>query len=203
MWMFYAVYVAAHAPGLGIITLLPSVFASTTGVSEAEASSWAGVALAVYVCGRLGWGVVADCIGNRNAFFIFLLGQSLCLFTAPWIASMWTTGAVLQILLVMTLFGGATSTFGSYAVELFGVRRSSSAIGITITGFGVAGIVGPIACNTSLESTGKPDTFFYTVGTVAAAMGVLPFMMKPQHWNESPTDSNTGVELSVVDVSPD
>ena len=167
-WAFFAVFVAVHVPGLGFLTLLPEAFESST-VSPSEAQSLTIVALAVYTLSRLAWGFASDYLGNRNSFFVFTLAQAAVLLALPELGNVDAIKKEIicgSVILCVSLCGGSTATFGSYVFEVFGPENAPSLIGLLLTGFGVAGVVGPAMASLIFHHTGNFDIYHYVCGAL-------------------------------------
>lgn len=100
--------------------------------------------------GRLGFSTLSDKIGRKAAYHFVcsfgILGAVFCITGSPLLS-------VIGILLCEAAYGGNFSVLPSLLAKRFGMANTSRVHSITLTGWSVGGIVGPVLANTFTGST--------------------------------------------------
>lgn len=144
IWFMFAVNISC---GLSIISQEKSIL-SALGIT-AIAAILSGTALS-NSGGRLGFSTLSDKIGRKAAYHFVcsfgILGALFCVTGSPVLS-------VLGILLCEAAYGGNFSVLPSLLAKRFGMGNASRVHAMTLTGWSVGGIVGPLLANTFTGST--------------------------------------------------
>lgn len=133
--------------------------------------------------GRIGWGVVSDTLvrGRRKALVIILCGASVVFLVAmATVGPTWgvLTGIVLALLLGLTIasFASLTQTLSVEAVE---PRLAGSAMGYTLMGTSLGGMIGPPLFGAVVDLSGQfGNGWLLTAALVLAGTLLLGFWFK-------------------------
>lgn len=144
IWFMFAVNISC---GLSIISQEKSLL-SALGIT-AIAAILSGTALS-NSGGRLGFSTISDKIGRKAAYHFVcsfgILGALFCITGSPILS-------VIGILLCEAAYGGNFSVLPSLLAKRFGMSNASRVHSMTLTGWSVGGIVGPLLANTFTGTT--------------------------------------------------
>jgi OFA family oxalate/formate antiporter-like MFS transporter len=144
IWFMFAVNISC---GLSIISQEKSLL-SALGIT-AIAAILSGTALS-NSGGRLGFSTLSDKIGRKAAYHFVcsfgILGALFCITGSPVLS-------VIGILLCEAAYGGNFSVLPSLLAKRFGMSNASRVHSMTLTGWSVGGIVGPLLANTFTGTT--------------------------------------------------
>lgn len=144
IWFMFAVNISC---GLSIISQEKSLL-SALGIT-AIAAILSGTALS-NSGGRLGFSTLSDKIGRKAAYHFVcsfgILGALFCITGSPILS-------VIGILLCEAAYGGNFSVLPSLLAKRFGMANASRVHSMTLTGWSVGGIVGPLLANTFTGTT--------------------------------------------------
>jgi len=139
IWFMFAVNISC---GLAIISQEKGLLGSL-GIT-AIAAVLSGTALA-NSGGRLGFSTLSDKIGRKASYHFVcsfgILGALFCVTGSPMMS-------VLGILLCEAAYGGNFSVLPSLLAKRFGMGNASRVHSMTLTGWSVGGIMGPLLANT-------------------------------------------------------
>jgi ACS family hexuronate transporter-like MFS transporter len=153
--------------------------------SQPVAGICLAVAQAASAVGRVGWGVVSDTLfhGRRKPLVIILCAASVIFLAAmATVAPGWgvTVGIILALLLGLTIASFASLT-QTLAVEVVEPRLTGSAMGYTLMGTALGGVIGPPLFGAAVDLTGEfASGWLLTAGLVFAGTVLLGFRFKEQ-----------------------
>jgi OFA family oxalate/formate antiporter-like MFS transporter len=141
-WSIWFMFMTNISCGLAIISQEKGLL-TALGIS-AIAMVLSGTALS-NAGGRLGFSSVSDKIGRKAAYHFVcsfgILGAVFCITGSPMLS-------VIGILLCEAAYGGNFSVLPSLLAKRFGMSNASRVHSITLTGWSIGGIVGPLLANT-------------------------------------------------------
>jgi MFS family permease len=143
------------------------------GYSQAAAAQIASLVLASSLVGRLGMGWLADRIPKK---YVMLLIYLLVAAAIPLLFLTRTHGAIYLFAVVFGIgLGGEYMVIPLMAAELFGVRVLGRAMGVVLTGDGVAEALAPVLVGRMHDVSGSYATGFAAVigFAIAGAIAVL------------------------------
>jgi OFA family oxalate/formate antiporter-like MFS transporter len=161
-YLLWIMYLLAATAGLMLIAHLPSI-----AVAQADWKT-AGFLLVVILSifnalGRLGAGVLSDKVGRTRAMMLVFMLQALNMFlfafytTIPWL--------ILGSAIAGLAYGAVFSLFPTTTAEYFGMKNLGVNYGLIFTGWGVAGVIGPMLGGMVADKTGA-----YGYGYLVAAV---------------------------------
>jgi OFA family oxalate/formate antiporter-like MFS transporter len=161
-YLLWLMYLLAATAGLMLIAHLPSI-----AVAQANWKT-AGFLLVVILSifnalGRLGAGVLSDKVGRTRAMMLVFMLQALNMFlfafytTIPWL--------ILGSAIAGLAYGAVFSLFPTTTAEYFGMKNLGVNYGLIFTGWGVAGVIGPMLGGMVADKTGA-----YGYGYLVAAV---------------------------------
>lgn len=165
LWMSFLLSASA---GLMLIGHLANIAA-------VQANWQAGFILVVILAlfnalGRITGGYLSDTLGRTNALFIVFLIQAVNMFMFGWyqgIPSLMAGSALAGL-----AYGAIFALFPAATADYFGLRNLGVNYGIVFTGFGVAGIAGPLMGGLVVDLTGD-YTVSYLVSAVMLITGAI------------------------------
>jgi MFS transporter, OFA family, oxalate/formate antiporter len=127
--------------GITLISVASPLVQSRLSMTALQASAVVGLLGVFNGLGRFGWSSASDYLGRSGTFAAFFAVQLLCLLAMPWVGN----PVLFQVLLmlVITCYGGGFATMPAFLSDLFGPARLGALLGIMLTAWSVAGVVGP------------------------------------------------------------
>ena len=167
-YLLWAAYLMSAAAGLMLIGHLASI-------ASVQASWQAGFLLVVILSifnflGRIAGGFLSDKMGRTRALLIVFLIQAVNMFAF----SLYTTIPTLIAgsALAGLAYGALFALFPAATADFFGIKNLGVNYGLVFTGWGVAGIIGPILGGIVADITGSYN-ISYIVSAIMLLMGSL------------------------------
>lgn len=169
LWLTYLLTATA---GLMLIAHIASIALTQAG--------WQGgylliVVLSVFnAIGRIAAGFLSDVIGRTRAMILVFLLQAVNMFIFTFYTSvpLLIAGTALAGL----SYGALFSLFPSTTADFFGLKNLGLNYGLVFTGWGIAGIIGPILGGRVADLTGT-YTFSYMVSGILLLAGIVMVMV--------------------------
>jgi MFS transporter, OFA family, oxalate/formate antiporter len=164
-YLLWVMYLLASTAGLMLIAHLPSI--------AAVQANWKTAAmllvpvLAIFnALGRVGAGFLSDKLGRSRAMMLIFLVQAVNMF----LFTFYTTIPVLMIgsAVAGIAYGAVFSLFPTTTAEYFGMKNLGVNYGMIFTGWGIAGVFGPIIGGLVADKTGS-----YSYGYIVAGIFLL------------------------------
>jgi OFA family oxalate/formate antiporter-like MFS transporter len=161
-YLLWIMYLLAATAGLMLIAHLPSI-----AVAQADWKT-AGYLLVVILSvfnalGRLGAGVLSDKVGRTRAMMIVFLLQAVNMFLFTFYTTIPTL--IVGSAVAGLAYGAVFSLFPTTTAEFFGMKNLGVNYGLIFTGWGVAGVIGPMLGGMVADKTGA-----YSNGYLVAAI---------------------------------
>jgi OFA family oxalate/formate antiporter-like MFS transporter len=126
--------------------------------------------------GRIGWAAFSDVIGRPNTFIIFFVIQVIAF---PLLASL--AGSPIAFMavtfLILSCYGGGFATIPTYISDLFGLKSMPTLLGIILTAWSCAGLVGPMLNAYIYEQSQNYQSSLYAfTGLIALALLISVLM---------------------------
>ena len=164
------------------------------GFTQAAAAQIASLVLASSLVGRLGMGWLADRFPKK---YVMLLIYVLVASGIPLLFLVGKPGAIYLFAVIFGIgLGGEYMVIPLMAAELFGVRVLGRAMGVVLTGDGVAEAVAPVLVGRMHDVTGSYATGFVAVIAFALA-GAVAISFLPPTSSPVPVESSPPVPLSL------
>lgn len=173
---FALLYLSMLLSGIAVyisFVYLPA-FAADIGISRVAAAALIGYIGASSVVGRLGLNAFAPRFGLITMYqvsFILMLVSFVV-----WVSAH-TYGTLVAFALVMGVgYGGIAAMSPAVAAFVFGVEGLGELLGVLLTSFGSACLIGPTLAGILVDETGdyKWPVFIGTAASVASLVAVLP-----------------------------
>lgn len=146
------------------------------------------IAQAASAVGRIGWGVVSDTVfrGKRKTLVVGLCGTAVILLAAMAAVGLWwgvAVGIALALALGLTIASFA-SLMQTLAVEAVAPRLAGSAMGYSLMGTALGGMVGPPLFGAVVDLTGNfANGWLLTAGLVLVGTFLLGFWFRERRYS--------------------
>lgn len=165
LWLTYLMSATAGLMLIGHIASIAMVQANW------QASFILVVILAIFnATGRITGGVLSDKVGRTNAMLIAFGLQAINMFAFAFFTSI--PLLILGTMIAGLAYGSIFSLFPSITADFFGIKNLGVNYGIIFTGWGVAGIIGPIIGGRVVDLTGSYNGSYIVAG-IMLIIGVL------------------------------
>jgi MFS family permease len=182
---FWLLYAAVALCGIAIFVAFVFVtpFAMDVGATHVAAAALVGYIGASSVVGRLGLNALAERFGLLNmykaSYWILLLGCAI------WLVSHNYPMLVVFALVLGVGYGGIAAMTPAVAAARFGIEGLGEVLGLLLTSFGVASLVGPPAAGIMADRTHDYRwPVFIAVATALAALMVVVLVRDSQETAE-------------------
>ena len=169
-YLLWIMYLLAATAGLMLIAHLPSI-----AVAQADWKT-AGFMLVVILsifnaAGRLGAGILSDKVGRTRAMMIVFILQAVNMFLFMFYTSipLLIVGSAIAGL----AYGAVFSLFPTTTAEFFGMKNLGVNYGLIFTGWGVAGVIGPMVGGMVADKNGGSYNNGYIVAGVFLVIATL------------------------------
>ncbi|MDU5083461.1 OFA family MFS transporter [uncultured Tissierella sp.] len=128
--------------------------------------------------GRILGGTLSDKIGRVSLMkMVFILqGVNMFLFAKYSNIGLLAIGVAIAGL----CYGAAFSVFPAAVTDLYGIKNFGINYGLTYTGWGVGGIIGPMTAAAIFDSTHNYNTAYIVAGTLLVISTIIAFTFKPE-----------------------
>jgi OFA family oxalate/formate antiporter-like MFS transporter len=171
LWFMYLLSATA---GLMLIGHLPKIAATQAGW---KAGFYLIVVLSVFnAIGRVLVGSLSDKIGRSTAMMIVFILQAANMFVFSFYDTI--PLLILGAALAGLAYGALFTLFPTTTADFFGMKNLGVNYGIIFTGWGIAGIVGPMVAGMVNDATGAYTISYYVSGALLIIAVVLVKFMK-------------------------
>ena len=161
-YLLWIMYLLAATAGLMLIAHLPSI--AVVQADWKTAGFMLVVILSVFnALGRLGAGVLSDKVGRTRAMMIVFMLQAVNMFLFAFYTTIPTL--IIGSAVAGLSYGAVFSLFPTSTAEFFGMKNLGVNYGMIFTGWGVAGVIGPMLGGMVADKTGS-----YSNGYMVAAV---------------------------------
>lgn len=174
-YLLWVMYLLAATAGLMLIAHLPSI--AVVQADWKTAGFMLVVILSVFnALGRLGAGVLSDKVGRTRAMMIVFLLQAVNMF----LFAFYTTIPMLIIgsAVAGLAYGAVFSLFPTTTAEFFGMKNLGVNYGMIFTGWGTAGVIGPMLGGMVADKTGSYSNGYLVAGVFLIIATVLVATLK-------------------------
>jgi OFA family oxalate/formate antiporter-like MFS transporter len=161
-YLLWTMYLLAATAGLMLIGHLASIAAT-------QAAWKAGFMLVVVLSlfnalGRVLAGILSDKIGRTNAMFIVFLIQAANMFAFSYFTTIPTL--IFGSAVAGLAYGALFTLFPTTTADYFGLKNLGVNYGLVFTGWGIAGVVGPILGGLVMDKTGSYNISYAVAGSL-------------------------------------
>jgi OFA family oxalate/formate antiporter-like MFS transporter len=144
----FAFVASAGLMSIGLMKLWPMQALQANGMSQAEASAAATLAMAVFFAlfnglGRIVWGMISDKIGRKMSIILMAASQAVFVFLFQYMAGTPYTLYIFAMLIGFN-FGGNFALFPTITADIFGTKYVGMNYGWVFLAYAIGGIAGPI-----------------------------------------------------------
>ncbi len=174
-YLLWVMYLLAATAGLMLIAHLPSI-----AVAQADWKT-AGFMLVVILSifnaiGRLGAGALSDKVGRTRAMMIVFMLQAANMFLFAFYTSI--PMLVIGSAVAGISYGAVFSLFPTTTAEYFGMKNLGVNYGMIFTGWGIAGVIGPMLGGMVADKTGSYNNGYLVAGVFLILATVLVSILK-------------------------
>jgi OFA family oxalate/formate antiporter-like MFS transporter len=174
-YLLWVMYLLAATAGLMLIAHLPSI-----AVVQADWKT-AGFMLVVILSifnalGRLGAGALSDKVGRTRAMMIIFMVQAVNMFLFAFYSSI--PVLIIGSAIAGIAYGAVFSLFPTTTAEYFGMRNLGVNYGMIFTGWGVAGVVGPMLGGMVADKTGSYNNGYIVAGIFLIIATIMVSLLK-------------------------
>ncbi len=174
-YLLWFIYLLSATAGLMLIAHLPSI-----AVAQADwktAGFMLVVVLSVFnAVGRLGAGALSDLLGRTRAMMLVFLLQAINMFFFMMYTSI--PSLLIGSAIAGLAYGAVFSLFPTTTAEFFGMKNLGVNYGMIFTGWGVAGIIGPMLGGLVADKTGSYSNAYLVAGAFLVVATVLVGLLK-------------------------
>ena len=152
---------------------------------ETEAATIVGLIGVFNGIGRIIWSSASDYLGRPNTYIVFFAFQVVAFYLLPKLTSEFAFLFVLFT--VVTMYGGGFATLPAFLGDLFGTKQLGAVHGLILSGWGLAGIVGPTIYDEMMKKTQSLDDtllLFSSFFVVALIVSLLMKRLISKHHNK-------------------
>ncbi len=161
-YLLWTMYLLTATAGLMLIGHLASIAAT-------QAAWKAGFILVVVLSlfnafGRVLAGILSDKIGRTNAMFVVFLIQAANMFAFSYFTTIPTL--IFGSAVAGLAYGALFTLFPTTTADYFGLKNLGVNYGLVFTGWGIAGVVGPILGGLVMDKTGSYNISYAVAGSL-------------------------------------
>lgn len=173
-YFLWFMYLLSATAGLMLIGHLPKIAATQ---ANWKAGFYLIVVLSVFnAIGRVAVGTLSDKIGRSTSMMIVFVLQAANMFVFSFYDTI--PLLVLGAALAGLAYGALFTLFPTTTADFFGVKNLGVNYGIIFTGWGIAGIVGPMIAGMVNDATGTYTISYYVSGSLLIIAVILVKLMK-------------------------
>ncbi len=173
-FLLWTTFLMSAAAGLMLIGHLANI---ASVQAEWQAGFVLVVILAVFnAFGRIAGGYLSDTTGRTNALFIVLLIQAVNIFMFSWYQNI--PALIAGSALAGLAYGAIFALFPAATADFFGLNNLGVNYGLVFTGFGAAGIIGPVMGGLVVDMTGNYMNSYIISGIMLIAGAILVKQIK-------------------------
>lgn len=162
--------------GIALISAASPLIQLKLSYTPMQAAAIVGLIGVFNGIGRILWSGASDYLGRANTYIIFFAFQTIAFYFLPKLSSELTFLFILFT--VMTMYGGGFATLPAFLGDLFGTKQLGAIHGLILSGWALAGVVGPSIYDVVMEKTGSlDDTLVIFSGFFVVAL-IVSLLMK-------------------------
>jgi MFS transporter, OFA family, oxalate/formate antiporter len=174
-YLLWFMYLLSATAGLMLIGHLPKIASTQAGW---KAGYYLVVVLSIFnAAGRVLIGSLSDKIGRTSTMIIVFLLQAANMFIFTFYNSI--PLLILGAALAGLAYGALFTLFPTTTADFFGVKNLGVNYGLVFTGWGIAGIIGPIVGGMVKDATGSYSISYIIAGVLLLIGVVMVRFIKP------------------------
>ncbi len=175
-YLLWAMFLLGSSAGLIVIGNIASIVVDQGGL--ASGAIYVSLLAIFNASGRVGGGIVSDKIGRLNTLTIALVLQCANMILFP----LYTSAITLLIgtLICGICYGALLSIFPTTTADYYGMKNLGTNYGVLYTGWGLAGVTGPVIAASLIDASGGAYTSaFYVAAALVGTAVIIRFFTKP------------------------
>ncbi len=175
-YLLWAMFLLGSSAGLIVIGNIASIVVDQGGLSSG--AIYVSLLAIFNASGRVGGGIVSDKIGRLNTLTIALILQCANMILFPFYTSSITL--LIGTLICGICYGALLSIFPTTTADYYGMKNLGTNYGVLYTGWGLAGVTGPVIAASLIDASGGAYTSaFYVAAALVGAAVIIRFFTKP------------------------
>lgn len=155
-WLLWFAFFANITAGIGILEQAsPMIQSFFPDLTTAAAAGFVGVLSIANMGGRFGWSTLSDRIGRPQTFAVFAVGATAVYATLAAVGTSSVALFVIATFVMISFYGGGFSTLPAFLADLYGHKHLSVILGVALTAWSAAGVLGPLLINSIVDSRGE------------------------------------------------
>lgn len=182
MWIMMFINISC---GIALIAAASPLIQVKLNYTPMEAATIVGLIGVFNGIGRIIWSSASDYLGRPNTYIVFFAFQVVAFYLLPKLTSEFAFLFVLFT--VVTMYGGGFATLPAFLGDLFGTKQLGAVHGLILSGWGLAGIVGPTIYDEMMKKTQSLDDtllLFSSFFVVALIVSLLMKRLISKHHNK-------------------
>ena len=173
LWLVFFVNIFV---GISILSALSPMITDTfVDITVYDAAQFVGFIAIINGISRCIWSSISDLIGRPLTFGVMLILELASLICMIYYFDYFVFKACIVVL--MSCYGGMFATMPGYLADLFGVEKLSDTLGVMLSAWGVAGLIGPKFLAIIYEHTGLYSDFFFVSTFMMILSNFLNFVL--------------------------
>lgn len=151
-YLLWAIFFVNITCGIGLLSAASPLAQEQTGMTAMAAAAMVGVVGIFNGLGRFGWSTLSDYIGRPALWAIFFVVQIAAFSVLGKLEN--KTAFQITLCLIISCYGGGFASLPAFLSDIFGVQSVARLLGLLLTAWSAAGILGPLLVAKIRESTG-------------------------------------------------
>jgi MFS family permease len=182
-YLLFIMFLLSSSVGLMIIGNMSKIAKTQIGISDTALLAILVSFLAITnTAGRVLGGLMSDKIGRVNALFVVFTLQSLNMVCFTFYQNL--PMLAIGIILVGFSYGTLLSVFPSITADLYGLKNYGTNYGVLYLGWGLAGVVAPVAADIIFDINGNFHQAYIIAAIIMALMICVNVLFKKAQQNK-------------------
>ncbi|WP_145089380.1 OFA family MFS transporter [Sporomusa sp. KB1] len=183
-YILWVIYFLGTSCGLMIIGHVASIAQDILKLSAATAALLVSIMALANTCGRIFWGYMSDRFGRYPVLIALFSLLAITMLVMTNVDSF--SFFALAVSVIVLCYGGLIGIYPSIAADMFGMKNLGLNYGILITGYSIAGFVGPRLAAAIKEAEGDYTRAFLIAALFGICGGILALAV---FWQSKKRDS--------------
>jgi MFS transporter, OFA family, oxalate/formate antiporter len=173
LWLIFFINITC---GIGLLSAASPLAQEQTGMNAMAAAAMVGFVGVFNGLGRFGWSSLSDYIGRGALWGIFFVLQAAAFVLIGTLEHPLAFQSTLFV--IISCYGGGFASMPAFLSDLFGTASVSRLLGLLLTAWSAAGLLGPMLIAQVRELTGGyRGTFTVFSAMFVAGLGLLGVLM--------------------------
>lgn len=173
MWIMMFINISC---GIALIAAASPLIQVKLNYTPMEAAAIVGLIGVFNGIGRIIWSGASDYLGRANTYILFFAFQVVAFYLLPKLTS--ELAFLFVLFTVVTMYGGGFATLPAFLGDLFGTKQLGAVHGLVLSGWGLAGIVGPTIYDVMMKKTGSLDNTLVLFSVFFVVALIVSLLMK-------------------------